>query len=147
MSLWRLAWKFHRQWPRIWADCAAKTREIQSFDGGNYGESRAAAIRPVVDHPRMPWRFWFRWPVITFRVGVAPGRTFLQFERVISAMAANMPWIHALELDYGTDRDSFALLHVALRDVLVTPGRPRWIDGRPHLRLIDGGDDHGESVA
>ena len=151
VSLWRLAWKFHRQWPRIWADCAAKTREIQSFDGGRHGESRAGAIRPVVDHPRMPWRFWFRWPVITFRVGVAPGRTFAQFERVISAMGANMPWVHALELDYGSDRDSFALLHVALRDVLHRPARPTWLGDtepdQPHLRLVDPDDDEGESVA
>ena len=147
LTLWRMAWRFHRQWPRVWADCAAKTREIQGLDGSRRGESRASAIRLVVDHPRMPWRFWFRWPVITFRVGVAPGRTFAQFERVIAAMGANMAWVHALELDYGTDRDSFALLHVALGDVLVDPGRPEWIGtpdgnepapGRPELRVIDG---------
>ena len=145
LSLWRLAWKFHRQWPRIWADCAAKSREIQGLDGSARGESRASALRPVVDHPRMPWRFWFRWPVITFRVGVAPGRTFAQFERVIAAMGANMPWIHALELDYGTDRDSFALLHVALGDVLLRSGQPEWIGqgetARPQLRVIEGGGE------
>ena len=135
VSLWRLAWKFHRQWPRVWADCAAKTREIQSMDGGRAGESRAAAIRPVVDHPRMPWRFWLRWPIVTFRVGVAPGRTFAQFERVVSAMSANVAWVHALELDYNTDRDSFALLHVALADVLDTPGRPGWT--RPTLTVVE----------
>ena len=146
MTLWRSAWRFHRQWPRIWTDCAAKTREVQGLDGSRGGESRAAALRPVVDHPRMPWRFWFRWPVITFRVGVAPGRTFAQFEQVIAAIAANMPWVHAIELDYGTDRDSFALLHVALDDVLVKSGRPNWVthsntDGNatPRLRVIEGG--------
>ena len=120
-----LGWKFHRQWPRAWADTAAKTREVQSFDGSSRGESRAAAVRPVVDHPRMPWRFWLRWPVVTFRIGVAPGRTFAQFERVINAMAANMPWVHAIELEYRTDRSSFGLLHVALADVLDRePDRP-----------------------
>ena len=132
LTLWRSAWRFHRQWPRVWADCAGKSREVQGFDGSRRGESRAGAVRPVVDHPRMPWRFWFRWPVITFRVGVAPGRTFAQFDRVVAAMAANMTWVHALELEYGTDRDSFALLHVALTDVLITPGRPTWI-GQPNL--------------
>ena len=154
LSLWRSAWGFHRQWPRVWADCAAKTREIQGYDGSLRGESRAAAMRPVVDHPRMPWRFWFRWPVITFRVGVAPGRTFAQFEKVIAAMGANVAWVHALELEYGTDRDSFALLHVALGDVLVKPGRPEWIGQpdvptvRPELQLIhgDGGIEGGDAA-
>lgn len=148
LTLWRSAWRFHRQWPRIWTDCAAKTREVQGLDNARGGESRAAALRPVVDHPRMPWRFWFRWPVITFRVGVAPGRTFVQFERVTAAIAANMPWIHAIELDYDTDRDSFALLHVALDDVLVNSGRPNWVTGfqtdesdtPPRLRVIEGGE-------
>jgi hypothetical protein len=148
VGLWRLAWKFHRQWPRAWADTAAKTREVQSFDGGARGESRAAAVRPVVDHPRMPWRFWLRWPVVTFRIGVAPGRTFAQFERVINAMAANMPWVHAIELEYRTDRSSFGLLHVALADVLATPATPGW--ARPDLRIVqddDGEDGTGEGVA
>jgi hypothetical protein len=153
LALWRFGWKFHRQWPRAWADTAAKTREIQSFDGGQRGESRAAAIRPVVDHPRMPWRFWLRWPVVTFRIGVAPGRTFAQFERVINAMAANMPWLHAIELEYRSDRSSFGLLHVALADVLADSATPSWADGpQPHLRLVDGPDveddgDEGEGVA
>jgi len=147
VSLWRLAWKFHRQWPRVWADCAAKTRQIQSVDGGSRGESRAAAIRPVVDHPRMPWRFWLAWPVVTFRVGVAPGRTFAEFEKVVSAMAANMPWVHAVELEYRTDRSSFGLIHVALADILATSKRPTWRTtrtdpDRPHLRLVD--PDTGE---
>jgi hypothetical protein len=148
LSLWRAAWRFHSQWPRAWADTAAKTREVQAFDGGARGESRAAAIRPVVDHPRMPWRFWLRWPVVTFRIGVAPGRTFAQFERVINAMAANMPWVHSIELEYRSDRSSFGLLHVALADVLATPAAPGW--ATPSLRIIDGlgqDNDDGEGVA
>ncbi len=146
-TLWRLAWKFHRQWPRVFADIAAKTMQIQGFDGSGRGESRAAAIRPVVDHPRMPWRFWLQWPVVTFRVGVAPGRTFAEFEKVVSAMAANMPWVHAVELEYRTDRSSFGLLHVALADILAASKRPTWRStrsdpGRPRLRLVD--PDTGE---
>ena len=139
LALWRLAWKFHRQWPREWADTAAKTREVQSFDGSSRGESRAAAVRPVVDHPRMPWRFWLRWPVVTFRIGVAPGRTFAQFERVINAMAANMPWVHAIELEYATDRSSFGLIHVALADVLAAPSTPRWATTR-RLQVVPDDD-------
>ena len=143
LSLWRAAWRFHSQWPRAWADTAAKTREVQSFDGSSRGESRAAAIRPVVDHPRMPWRFWMRWPVVTFRIGVAPGRTFAQFERVVNAMAANMAWVHAIELEYRSDRSSFGLLHVALADVLEHSAAPAWGDG-PQLRVIEN-DIDGES--
>jgi len=146
LALWRLGWRFHRHWPRAWADTAAKTREVQSFDGSSRGESRAAAVRPVVDHPRMPWRFWLRYPVVTFRIGVAPGRTFAQFERVINAMAANMPWVHAIELEYRTDRSSFGLLHVALGDVLADSATPGWARGLD-LRLVDNGDDRDEGVA
>jgi len=152
ISTWRLGWKIHRTWPREFVDTAAKTREIQSFDGSARGESRAAAIRPVVDHPRMPWRFWVRWPVITFRIGVAPGRTFRQFEQVIAPMAANMAWIHSIELEYDTDRSSFGLIHFALADVLANPDTPNWGDGNGRrFRVInnddDQADDDGEGVA
>ncbi|MEM9561080.1 MAG: hypothetical protein AAGA93_00595 [Actinomycetota bacterium] len=152
VSSWRLGWKVHRTWPRAFTDTAAKTREIQSFDAGRGGETRAAAVRPVVDHPRMPWRFWVRWPVITFRVGVAPGRTFRQLEQIMPAMAANMPWVHSIELEYATDRSSFGLIHFALADVLANPDLPDWRSTR-HLRIVNDNDDQedgdgqGEGVA
>ena len=92
----------------------------------------------------MPWRFWVRWPVITFRIGVAPGRTFTQFEQVIAPMAANMPWVHSVELEYATDRSSFGLIHFALADVLADPATPAWAPttgrdtGGRRFRVIDG---------
>lgn len=144
VGFWRLAWKFHRQWPRAWADCAAKTRAVQGMDGGNRGESRAAAIRPVVDHPRMPWRFWLRYPVVTFRIGVAPGRTFDQFERIIAGLSANLPWVHSVELEYRSDRSSFGLLRVAVADVLAATAAPDWATRPARLEAVDG---EGEAAA
>ena len=121
---WRLAWKFHRVWPRVWADAAARTQRVQAHTGGE--KTAAARQRPVVDHPRMSWRFWIRWPVVTFRVGTAPGRTFVEFERVMAAFAANLTWVQAVELEYGSDRSSFGLIHVSFTDVLAEVVRPDW---------------------
>ena len=147
---WRLAWKFHRVWPRVWTDVAAKSRQIQDRESGGSGESRARSIRPVVDHPRMPWRFWLRWPVITFRIGVAPGRSFGQFEQIIDQMGANLPWIHSVELEYLTDRSSFGLLHVAVEDLLAEIDEPDWLDGG-RSNVVDLpdwlADDDGEEAA
>ena len=142
-SLFRLAVKMHRVWPRVFADTAAKSERIQDREAGGLGEARAPVVRSVVDHPRLPWRFWAHWPVITFRVGVAPGRSFAQLERVMAQMSANIPWVHAVELEYRTDRSSFGLLHVALHDVLAETQEPSWTDG---LQLVDGGKNDEEAA-
>ena len=126
LSAFRLAIKVHRVWPRTYADTAAKSERIQDREAGNGGESRAPVARSAVDHPRLPWRFWVQWPVITFRVGVAPGRSFAQLERIMAQMSANIPWVHAVELEYRTDRSSFGLLHVSIHDVLARSRRPIW---------------------
>ena len=127
IATYRLGIKFHRVWARVYADTAGKSEFIQDREGGSTGESRAPVVRSVVDHPRLPWRFWVRWPVITFRVGVAPGRSFAQFEQIMAQMSAGIPWVHAVELEYRTDRSSFGLLHVSLEDALAVPQLPTWL--------------------
>ena len=146
LAAFRLGVKFHRVWPRVYADTAGKSERIQDREAGMGGESRAPVVRSVVDHPRVPWRFWVNWPVITFRVGVAPGRSFTQLERVMAQMSANIPWIHALELEYQTDRSSFGLLHVAIDDVLARSRRATWSTPTDRLRLVDD-DPEGTKAA
>jgi hypothetical protein len=112
----------------MWTEAAARTRQVQGTDHSRDGETRASAIRPLADHPRMPLRFWIRDNVITFRLGVPVGRSFVELERVLAPVAGNISWIHALHLEYATDQSSFGLLHVELTDALDVPERPVWAD-------------------
>lgn len=125
---WRRGVAVRRRFPRLWADYAGRTRRVQAETGKE--PSTPVRWRPLVDHPRISW--WMRTDVdqasVGFTVGPPPDRTFAEFAIALPALAARLPWVHSIELDFESERSSFGDLRVYFADPLATPVESDWED-------------------
>jgi hypothetical protein len=84
----------------------------------------------MVDHPRISW--WMRTDVdqvsVGFTVGPPPDRTFAEFAVALPALAAKLPWVHSIELDFESERSSFGDLRIYFADPLAAPVSSEWDD-------------------
>ena len=117
-----------RRFPRLWADYAGRTKRVQAETGKE--PSTPVRWRPMVDHPRVSW--WMRTDVdqqsVGFTVGPPPDRTFAEFAIALPALAARLPWVHSIELDFESERSSFGDLRVYFADPLAVPVESDWDD-------------------
>lgn len=114
----RKALAVRRRFPRLWADYAGRTKRVQAETGKE--PSTPVRWRPLVDHPRISW--WMNIDTsqqsATFIVGPPPDRTFAEFAVALPALAARLPWVDSLDLDFDSERSSFGRLRVFFDDVL-----------------------------
>jgi hypothetical protein len=107
-----------RRFPRLWADYAGRTKRVQAETGKE--PSTPVRWRPLVDHPRISW--WLSVDTaqrsVTFVVGPPPDRTFAEFAVALPAVAARLPWVDSLDLEFESERSSFGRLRVFFDDVL-----------------------------
>jgi hypothetical protein len=84
----------------------------------------------MVDHPRISWlmRADVDQQSVGFTVGPPPDRTFAEFAVALPALAAKLPWVHSIELDFESERSSFADLRVYFADPLATTVASDWDD-------------------
>ena len=115
ITTWRAV---RKRWPRSWDDYAGRTRMVQAATGKE--PSTPVRWRPLVDHPRISW--WMSVDTaqrsVTFIVGPPPDRTFAEFAVALPALAARLPWVDSLDLDFESERSSFGRLRVFFDDVL-----------------------------
>lgn len=117
-----------RRFPRLWADYAGRTKRVQAETGKE--PSTPVRWRPMVDHPRISWlmRADLDQRSVGFTVGPPPDRTFAEFAVALPALAARLPWVHSIELDFESERSSFADLRVFFADPLAQPVASDWDD-------------------
>ncbi len=125
---WRRCLAVLRRFPRLWAEYAGRTKRVQAETGKE--PSTPVRWRPLVDHPRISW--WMRTDVdqqsTGFTVGPPPDRTFVEFAVALPALAARLPWVHSIELDFESERSSFGDLRVFFADPLSQPVMSEWDD-------------------
>jgi hypothetical protein len=125
---WRRGLAVRRRFPRLWADYAGRTKRVQAETGKE--PSTPVRWRPLVDHPRVSWlmRADVDQESVGFTVGPPPDRTFAEFAIALPALAAKLPWVHSIELDFESERSSFGELTVYFADPLATPVEAEWDD-------------------
>lgn len=125
---WRRGLAVRRRFPRLWADYAGRTKRVQAETGKE--PSTPVRWRPMVDHPRVSWlmRADVDQASVGFMVGPPPDRTFAEFAVALPALAARLPWVHLIELDFESERSSFGDLRVYFADPLATPVESDWED-------------------
>jgi hypothetical protein len=125
---WRRGLAVRRRFPRLWADYAGRTKRVQAETGKE--PSTPVRWRPLVDHPRVSWlmRTDIDQRSVGFTVGPPPDRTFAEFAIALPALAAKLPWVHSIELDFESERSSFGGLTVYLADPLAAAVESDWDD-------------------
>jgi hypothetical protein len=125
---WRRGLAVRRRFPRLWADYAGRTKRVQAETGKE--PSTPVRWRPLVDHPRISW-----WSTIDidqhsagYVVGPPPDRTFAELAVALPALAARLPWVHSIELDFESERSSFGNLRFYFADPLAQPQTAEWAD-------------------
>ena len=115
-----------RRFPRLWADYAGRTKRVQAETGKE--PSTPVRWRPLVDHPRISWLMWadVDQASVRFTVGPPPDRTFAEFAVALPALAARLPWVHSIELDFESERSSFGDLRVYFADSLAVTVASDW---------------------
>ena len=115
-----------RRFPRLWADYAGRTKRVQAETGKE--PSTPVRWRPMVDHPRISWlmRADADQRSVGFTVGPPPDRTFAEFAVALPALAARLPWVHSMELDFESERSSFGDLRVYFDDPLALTVVSEW---------------------
>jgi hypothetical protein len=109
-----------RRFPRLWGDYAGRTKRVQAETGKE--PSTPVRWRPLVDHPRISWlmRVDVNQRSASFTVGPPPDRTFGELAAALPALAAKLPWVDSLDLEFESERSSFGTLRVFMDDVLAT---------------------------
>ncbi len=117
-----------RRFPRLWADYAGRTKRVQAEMGKE--PSTPVRWRPLVDHPRISWlmRADVDQHSVGFTVGPPPDRTFAEFAIALPALAAKLPWVNSMELDFESERSSFGDLRVYFDDPLAVTVASDWDD-------------------
>ncbi|MGB5755978.1 MAG: hypothetical protein WBM50_03610 [Acidimicrobiales bacterium] len=125
---WRRGLVVRRRFPRLWADYAGRTKRVQAETGKE--PSTPVRWRPMVDHPRISWlmRTDVDQASVGFTVGPPPDRTFAEFAVALPALAARLPWVYSIELDFESERSSFGDLRVYFADPLATAVESDWDD-------------------
>ena len=136
---WREAWRVHRRMPSLWADGAAKTTAVQAEVGTSKEPVASAKLRPIADHPKMGWWPTIECPQVSWWVGPPPGRTFDQFEAVLTVLATNYSRCIGMELDYQRATDSYARLTVSFGSVLDKTIEPETteVDAKPWTPTVE----------
>jgi hypothetical protein len=123
---WRRGLAVRRRFPRLWADYAGRTKRVQAETGKE--PSTPVRWRPLVDHPRISW-----WSAIDvdqrsagYVVGPPPDRTFAELAVALPALAARLPWVYSIELDFESERSSFGDLRFYFADPLAQPKASEW---------------------
>jgi hypothetical protein len=130
-----------RRWPRTWGDHAGRTRRVQAETGKE--PSTPVRWRPLVDHPRISWLFLPTSPgSVEFLVGPPPDRTFADLANACPALAARIPFVESLEIEFDSDRSSFGVLRATFTGATpTTPAFTTTTTGSDPDDLFGGEDD------
>ena len=123
---WREAWRLRRRWPAVWATVAAKTTRVQAEVGTSNEPIASARLRPIVDHPKLSWLPSIDWPVVSWWVGPPPGRSLVALDELAVVLAANMPRVSDVTIDYEREHDSYGRLIVSFADTTGQVTTPPW---------------------
>ncbi len=157
---WCEAWRLRRQWPSVWAAVAAKTSRVQAEVGTSKEPIASAVLRPVADHPKMSWLPRIDWPVVSWWVGPPPGRSLAALDELAVILAANLPRVADVSVEYERENDSHGRLIVSFNNSFAKASAPPWPEeatdepindldaaivaferkqpSRPNLRVVDG---------